>query len=108
MAHASQKIGSSQEVGTSRQDSQGKLFGIPLGELGWFASLLIGGAIGAMGFFISTFLGIVSIMVYNSTAHAAVDYALSYRRAAIVGVALALIAWGYLGTLWVKRITRHS
>ena len=90
------------------QDGRGRLFGVPLGELGLFSSLLIGAATAFAAFFAATFAGIVGIMIYNSTTHHSVDYALSYERGGlIVGVLTLLLAWGFLGTQWVKRITRH-
>lgn len=80
-----------------------------MGDLGWFASLLIGAAAGFSAFFAATFIGIIGIMVYNSTTHSTVDYALSYQRGGlIVGVVTLVVAWGYLATLWVKRITRKA
>jgi hypothetical protein len=87
----------------------GKLFGIPLGELGWFASLLMGTAAGFMAFFAGTFLGIVGILFYNSAMHGTVDFALSYRRVGLpVGVTAMVLSLGYLGTLWVKRQFRRE
>jgi hypothetical protein len=86
----------------------GRFFGIPLGEMGWFASLLMGAAAGFIAFFGTTFLGILGIMIYNSTTHSAVDYALSYQRGGlIVGIATLITAWGVLGTFWVKRMMRR-
>jgi hypothetical protein len=88
---------------------QGRLFGIPLGELGLFSSLLIGTATGFMAFFAATFLGIVGILVYNTATHAAVDFAYSYRRVGLpVGIVALVLSLGYLGTLWIKRKLRHS
>jgi hypothetical protein len=101
----------SQGEGISRQrlEAKANLFGVPMGDLGWFASLLMGAAVGFSAFFAATFLGIFGIMIYNSTTHQNVDLALSYQRGGlIVGVVTLLAAWGYLGTLWVKRITRSS
>lgn len=90
------------------QNQRGRLFGIPLGELGLFSCLLIGAATAFAAFFAATFLGIVGIMIYNSTTHHTVDYALSYERGGlIVGVLTLVAAWGFLGTQWVKRITSH-
>jgi hypothetical protein len=87
----------------------GRLFGIPLGELGWFASLLMGTAAGFAAFFAGTFLGIVGILVYNTATHGAVDFAYSYRRVGLpVGVGVMVLSLGYLGTLWVKRLLRRS
>lgn len=101
----------SQGEGVSQQRRQAKtnLFGIPMGDLGWFASLLIGAAAGFSAFFAATFFGIFGIMVYNTSTHHTVDYALSYERGGLIAGGITLIlAWGYLGTLWVKRITRKG
>ena len=105
MTQRSQAEGISQQA----QNQQGRLFGIPLGDLGWFASLLIGAAVGVIGFFATTFVGIFGIMIYNSVAHANVDYEYAYARGGLtVGILTLVAAWGYLGTLWVKRITRKG
>jgi hypothetical protein len=85
------------------------LFGAPVGELGWFASLLMGTAVGFAAFFLATFVGIVGILIYNTATHSKVDYALSYLRGGLIVGSLTLIAaWAYLGQLWVKRIARKG
>ena len=59
-------------------------------------------------FFAATFLGIVGILFYNSATHHTVDYALSYERGGlIVGILTLVVAWGFLGTQWVRRISSH-
>ena len=94
---------------TPRTFAAGYLFGVPLGDLGWFGSLLIGVASGFMAFFASTFCAIVFILVYNSALHGAIDFALSYRRVGLpAGLLVLAIAFGYLGMLWCKRIFRRS
>jgi hypothetical protein len=36
-----------------------------------------------------------------------VDYALSYERGGLVaGIVTLVFAWGFLGTQWVRRVTR--
>ncbi len=83
----------------------GTLFGVPVGGLGWFASLLIGTAAGFAAFFAATFCGIFGILIYNSATHHAVDFAVSYRLIGLpVGSVVLVLALGYLGTLWVRRI----
>jgi len=105
MTPGSQGEGVSQHA----RNPQSNLFGVPLGDLGWFASLLIGTAAGFVAFFATTFLGIVGIMIYNSTGHHTVDYALSYRRGGLtVGLITLVAAWTYLGALWAKRMARKS
>jgi len=74
-----------------------------MGDLGLFASLLMGAAAGFAAFFAATFIGIVGILMYNSAGHT-VDYAYSYLRLGLpVGVVVLVVAMGYLGTLWVRR-----
>jgi hypothetical protein len=93
----------------SRPSASGSLFGIPLGELGWFGSLLIGVASGFMAFFAATFCAIIVILIYNSAAHSNIDFALSYRRIGFpIGVVVMVSALGYLGTLWVRRMLRKA
>jgi hypothetical protein len=86
--------------------SRATLFGAPIGELGIFTSVLFGGVIGIGAFFVTTFLSIVSILVYNSNSHTQLNYAYSDLRFGLpVGILVALVAWTYLGKLWVARIT---
>ena len=82
----------------------GYLFGIPVGDLGWFASLLMGTALGFAAFFAATFFAIFGILIYNSAAHGTVDFALSYKRVGLpVGLVVLVLALGYLGAMWVRR-----
>jgi hypothetical protein len=91
------------------EQSAATLFGIPLGELGWFASLLMGTATGFAAFFAATFCAIFSILILNSAGHRSIDFALSYRRVGFpVGMVVLVTAWSYLGTLWVRRQMRRS
>jgi hypothetical protein len=87
----------------------GYVLGAPVGDLGWFASLLMGTAAGFAAFFAATFCAIISILIYNSVTHHAVDFALSYRRVGLpVGVVVLAVSLSYLGTLWVRRQIRRS
>ena len=86
----------------------GYLFGAPLGDLGWFASLLMGAASGMAAFFFATFLGIMCILFYNAAGHHA-DYTWSYRRIGLpVGATVMVISLGYLGMLWGRRVSRRA
>ncbi|HEV2645727.1 MAG TPA: hypothetical protein VGU46_05110 [Acidobacteriaceae bacterium] len=86
----------------------GNLFGIPLGKMGWFASLLMAVAAGFMAFFASTFCAIICILLANTAAHKSIDYALSYRRIGFpIGLSVMAVALAYMSTLWIKRITRR-
>ena len=105
MAHASQH-GSSVSPRTS---GPGHLFGIPLGDLGWFKSLVMSFALGFAAFFAATFFAIFGVLIYNTATHRAVDFALTYKRVGLpVGVVVLVVALGYLGTLWVRRQLRKS
>ncbi len=89
--------------------SAATLFGVPIGELGWFASLLMGAATGFAAFFAATFLGIVTILLVNTAGHRSLDFALSYRRVGLpVGLVVLVTAWSYLGTLWLRRQLRRG
>ena len=87
----------------------GNLFGVPLGNMGWFASLLMAVASGFMAFFASTFCAIVFILIFNTAAHGAIDFTISYRMVGLpVGLVVMSAALVYMGTLWCKRIFRRS
>jgi len=95
------------DVERARRD--GVLFGIPLGDLGWFASLLMGVATGMAAFFATTFCAIIGMLVYTTTTHHPVDFAETYRRAGFpVGVVVMALALGYLGVQWSRRMIRKS
>jgi hypothetical protein len=94
---------------TPRTTGPGYLFGVPMGDLGWFTSLLMSAALGMAAFFAATFCAIVTILFYNTATHHAVDFALTYKRVGLpVGVLVLLVALSYLGTLWVRRQLRRS
>src|SRR5271156_5176481 len=103
MAHVSQHGGST----SPRTFGSGYLFGVPLGDLGWFTSLLVSFAVGFAAFFASTFFAIVGGLIYNTATHNAVDFALTYKRGGLpVGLVVLALTLGYLGTMWVRRQLR--
>jgi uncharacterized membrane protein len=105
MTHASQSGSST----TPRTIGAGYLFGVPLGDLGWFTSLVMSVALGMAAFFAATFCAIVAVLFYNTVAHHAVDFALTYKRVGLpVGALVLVIALAYLGTLWVRRQLRRN
>jgi hypothetical protein len=87
----------------------GTLFGVPVGELGWFASLLMGTAVGFAGFFAATFAGIVGLLIFNTAGHHAVDYSFAYKRVGLpFGLLVLGVAYAFLATLWTKRLLRKA
>ena|SRR5438270_313492 len=105
MAHVSQHGNSL----WPRRTGPGYLFGIPLGDLGWFASLVMSVALGFAAFFAATFFAIFGVLIYNTATHHAADFALTYKRVGLpVGLLVLVAALGYLGTLWVRRQLRKS
>jgi hypothetical protein len=105
MTQASQSEPSS----TPRTIGAGYLFGVPLGDLGWFTSLLMSFALGFAAFFAATFFAIFAILFYNTATHHAVDFAFTYTRVGLpAGLLVLVLALGYLGTLWVRRKLRRS
>jgi hypothetical protein len=105
MAQASQY----QTTTSPRTFGAGYLFGVPLGDLGLFTSLLMSFALGFAAFFAATFCAIIGILFYNTATHHAVDFALTYTRFGLpVGVLVLVVALGYLGTLWIRRKLRKA
>ena len=87
----------------------GYLFGAPVGDLGWLASLMMGTATGFAAFFATTFVSILSILLYNSVTHRGVDYSVSYKWVGLpVGLVVMAVSLGYLGMLWFRRQLRRG
>jgi len=101
------RTASTPAASTARGFSEGYIFRIPLGQLGWFGSILIALASGFLTFFATTFCAIFGILFYNFATHSAVDFAYSYRRVGFpCGVAVLAFATVYLIRLWTKRVFR--
>jgi hypothetical protein len=94
---------------TASQRSSVTLFGIPIGDFGWFGTLLVSVAAGFLTFFATTFCAIVVILISNSAAHTNIDFAVSYRYIGLpIGLIVLVLALATLGTLWVKRVLRKA
>lgn len=84
--------------------AQDKIFGIPLGKLGFLSSLLMAVAFGCIVFFATCFLAIFSLLIYNEAGHHAVDMADAYRYVAFPAGSVALcIALAVMLGLWARR-----
>lgn len=95
------------DVERARRD--GELFGIPLGDLGWFQSLLMGVATGMAAFFLTTFVAIMALLVYMMVTGKRPDFAATYRLAGFpVGVVVMALALTFLGVQWGRRMARKS
>jgi hypothetical protein len=95
------------DVERARRD--GVLFGIPLGDLGWFQSLLMGLATGFAAFFLATFCSIMALLFYFAFTHRPVDYAIAYKRVGFpFGLVVGAVALTYLGVQWSRRMARRG
>ncbi|NYF78709.1 hypothetical protein [Granulicella arctica] len=93
----------------ARTVGAGYLFGVPVGDLGWFATLLMSLASGFGSFFAATFCGIVGLLVYSMATHHTPDYTISYRLIGLpVGLLVLVCASVYLGSLWMRRMLRKA
>ncbi len=82
------------------------LFGIPLDQFGWFATLLMSFSAGFLAFFLTCFIAIFTILIYNSATGHAIDYADSYKYCGLpAGLIVLTLSLCYMGFLWVRRIT---
>ena len=81
----------------------GVFFGIPLGDLGAFTSLLMALALGFISFFLFTFLGIIGLSIYNHMGHH-VDLGASYKYFALpAGCVVLLASLVFFAVLWMRR-----
>jgi len=80
------------------------LLGIPLGDFGFFACILLSLASGFLAFFASCFLAILSLLFWNAFAHHPVNYADTYRYVALPAGLVVLVAsfFFFTGT-WIRR-----
>ena len=89
--------------------NRGLVFGLPLGNFGLFASLLISFSAGFLSFFLTTFFAIFGILFYNSIGHHSVDYAASYKVIALpVGIVVLVVALLFFGFVWIRRKTTEN
>jgi hypothetical protein len=88
----------------STQSHQGRFLGIPLGDFGLFASLLMAFSLGFAAFFATCFVAIMGILIYNSAGHHNVNFADSYRYIALpAGLVVLAVSLVVLVGLWLRR-----
>ena len=93
----------------ARARREGVLLGIPLGDLGWFQSLLMGTAAGFAAFFAVTFVSIISLLVYATVTHHAVDYAIAYKRIGFpAGLFVLVVALSFLAVQYARQLKRKQ
>jgi ABC-type dipeptide/oligopeptide/nickel transport system permease subunit len=92
-----------------RARREGVLLGIPLGDLGWFQSLLMGTATGFAAFFASTFVAIFSLLFYRIASGHNPDFTIAYRDVGFpVGVVVMAMALSYFGFQYIRRMKRRA
>jgi hypothetical protein len=88
----------------SRTTQPARLLGIPLGDFGFFSSILLSLASGFLTFFASLFLAIVSLLCWNIVGHHQVNYADSYRYVAFpLGLIVLIAAFVFFAGTWLRR-----
>ena len=91
-----------QENGKGRNRS-GTVLGFPLEGFGLFQSLLLSFASAFFTFFATTFLAIITLLIWNGIGGHTVDYADTYRYIGFpAGVIVLAVALPVFGALWVR------
>ena len=94
---------------SQNSEDRGLVFGLPLGNFGFFASLLIAFSAGFLAFFLTTFFAILGILFYNSIGGHSMDYAAAYKVIALpVGVVVLVVGLFFFGFLWIRRKTTQK
>jgi hypothetical protein len=81
-----------------------RIFGIPIGDFGLFATTLISVALGFITFFGVTFLSIFGLMIYDRAGGHHVPLDMSYKFIGLPGGVFALIvSFAGLFAIWLRR-----
>jgi hypothetical protein len=84
--------------------NRGRVLGVPLGDFGLFASLLLSFSLGFASFFLATFLAIFALLFYNEGGHHNVDFADTYKFVSLpVGLVVLAVSLLFFGSLWIRR-----
>jgi hypothetical protein len=86
-----------------------RIWGIPIGDLGFFSSTLIAVALGFIAFFGVTFLSIFGLMIYNRAGGHHVTLDTGYKFIALpAGIFVLIISLAVLLGIWLHRkVTAH-
>ena len=85
-----------------------RFFGAPVGDFTFFQTVCFVFAVTVASFLFGTFIGIVSLMVWMLTGHAA-DFSLTYKYFGLpLGILMCLGSSVYLGSLLARRLTRRG
>jgi hypothetical protein len=81
-----------------------RIFGIPVGDFGLFASTLIAVALGFIAFFGVTFLSIFGVMIYNGAGGHHVTLDASYKYLGLpAGIVVLVLSLAALLGIWLRR-----
>lgn len=80
-----------------------RVLGFPLEGFGFFTSLLLSFAAAFFTFFATTFIAILSLLVWNAGASHKIDFADTYLYVGLpAGILVLLVALPFFGTLWLR------
>jgi hypothetical protein len=81
-----------------------RIWGVPVGDLGLFASILIAIALGFITFFGVTFLSIFGLMIYNRAGGHHVTLDTGYKFIALpAGIFMLIVSLAVLLGIWLHR-----
>ena len=81
-----------------------RFLGIPYGDFGLFASVLISLALGFMTFFAVTFVSIFVLLIHNAVTHRVIDLSYGYKYVALpAGLVVLALSLAVLGSVWLRR-----
>jgi len=92
-----------QSAQSPRRPVEGSFLGFPLAGFSLFQSLLLSFATAFFTFFLTTFVAIISLLVWNGALGHTIDYADSYRYVGFpAGIIMLAITLPLFATLWVR------
>jgi hypothetical protein len=99
-------VDTAQSFGSRR--GAGRVFGFPLEGFSLFQSLLLSFAAAFFTFFLTTFLAIMALLVWNELLGHRVNFADTYRFVGLpAGVVVLAVALPYFLALWIRAKVRQ-